>query len=152
MGARGIGCFDSARAAWLCCGWLGVSTLAGAAWNAPLSTPCWRVHSPAGVQRWIEIHDLAAGAATGVYHVQVLERRIGSHRWEFRSVVANMALTETALRASIVGVAKERSVYPETYQAGLQAWRALAARGEPPVCRSVLATCLANAHREEMTP
>jgi hypothetical protein len=130
------------RAVGLCSGWIAASALAGAAWNGPLSNPCWRVQSPAGVRRWIEIHDLAAGAATGVYHVQVLERRIGSHRWEFRSVVAHMALTEAALRASIVGVAKERSVYPETYQAGFKAWQDRAAEGDPPLCRTDLANCL----------
>ncbi|MFO1410756.1 MAG: DUF5086 family protein [Steroidobacteraceae bacterium] len=130
------------RAAWLPICLLGASAMAGAAWNAPLSTPCWRVHSPAGVQRWIEIHDLAAGAATGVYHVQVLQRRIGSHRWEFRSVVAHIALTEAALRASIVGVAKERSVYPEAYEAGFKAWQDRAAKGDAAVCRTDLASCL----------
>lgn len=130
------------RGAWWAILVLGVSGIAFAAWDRAISSPCWLIGAPAGVVRWIEIHDLAAGKATGIYHVQVLERTIGSPPWQFRSLAAHLALTEAALRASIVGVASERPVYPETYESGLKAWRDLSARGDAPLCTTEVTKCL----------
>lgn len=119
-----------------------VPGIACAAWEAAIASSIWRIRAPEGVVRWIEIHDLAEGNSTGIYHVQVLERRSGSRPWQFRSLAAHMALTESALRASIMGAGSERSVYPETYESGLQAWKDRAATGKAPLCRSEVTQCL----------
>jgi len=121
---------------------LSVAASARAAWDAAIATPYWRIESPAGTIRWIEIHDLDAGRTTGLYHVQVLERELQSPLWKFRSLASHMALTETALRASIIDIAKERSVYPETFESGYSTWKEREAAGDAPICNSEVAKCL----------
>jgi len=121
---------------------LGVLGSARAAWDAAIATPYWRIESPAGTIRWIEIHDLDAGRTTGLYHVQVLERELQSPPWKFRSLASHMALTESALRASIIDIAEERSVYPETFESGYSTWKEREAAGDAPVCKSEVTRCL----------
>jgi len=122
--------------------WLSVAGTVRAAWDAEITTPYWRIESPAGTIRWIEIHELDAGRATGLYHVQVLEREVQSPPWKFRSLASHMALTESALRASIIEIAKERSVYPETFESGYNTWKEREANGDAPICKSEVAKCL----------
>jgi hypothetical protein len=111
-------------------------------WSGPIEAPCWRLASPDGTIRWIEIHPVRDGGDAGVFHLQVLERRTGSAPWRFRSRVAHLAVTESALRASIVGPSQEKRVYPETFDAAYAAWQGLARTGaRPPVCTTRILTC-----------
>ncbi len=121
----------------------GTAAAAPTAWTGAIDTTRWRLASPAGSRRWLEIHDLAGAKTTGVYHVQVLERFHGQRRWQFRTLAGHLALTEAALRASIRGVASERAVYPETFDAAYRAWQRAQAEGRATVCESRVETCLA---------
>jgi hypothetical protein len=121
----------------------GIAAAAPPPWTGPIDTTRWRLASPAGTRRWLEIHDPAGAKATGVYHAQVLERFHGQRRWQFRTLAGHMALTEAALRASIRGVANERAVYPETFDAAYRTWQRAQAEGRATVCESSVETCLA---------
>jgi len=107
-----------------------------------ITAPFWRIAAPAGSIRWIEIHDLDPSRATDLYHVQVLERAEGSPPWQFRSLADRMAITASALRASIIGVAREKSVYPENFESAYRKWKELEGAGRAAVCTSEVAKCL----------
>jgi hypothetical protein len=119
-----------------------IASTALAAWTNPINTPVWRLSSPPGTFRWLEIHNLDDARSTGIYHVQVLERSANSPPWEFRSLADHMAITAMGIRASIQGVASEKAVYPETFNTAYRAWKKLEARGEAPVCNLEVAKCL----------
>jgi hypothetical protein len=119
-----------------------ISCAAFAAWTSAINTPYWRLASPPGITRWLEIHNLQDARSSGIYHVQVLERSANSPQWEIRSLADHIAVTTAGLRASILGVASEKPVYPERFDAAYQEWKELEAHGEAPVCHSEVAKCL----------
>jgi hypothetical protein len=119
-----------------------ISSAALAAWTNPINTPVWRLPSPPGTFRWLEIHNLDDARSTGIYHVQVLERSANSPPGEFRSLADHIAITATGIRASIQGVANEKAVYPGTFDTAYRSWKKLEARGEAPVCNLEVAKCL----------
>jgi hypothetical protein len=119
-----------------------ISGVALAAWTNPINTPVWRLPSPPGTFRWLEIHNLDDAQATGIYHVQVLERSANSPPAEFRSLADHVAITAAGIRASIQGVATEKSVYPEDFNTAYRAWKKLEAQGQAPVCNLEVAKCL----------
>ena len=85
-------------------------------WSGPIEQPLWSLPAAPGLSRWLIVHNLSSAAADGLYHVEVLERRQGQQPWQFQRLAAHLALTEQALRASIVAPLKRGGVYPESYQ------------------------------------
>jgi len=108
----------------------------------PIDSDLWSLSAPAGMQRWIEIHDRAAVPPGGVYHLEVLERRVGDPPWKLRHLAPHLAVTTAALRASILKPLRKGSVYPESFDAAYARWRELEARGAAPVCDTRIDRCL----------
>nr|WP_201268415.1 DUF5086 family protein [Pseudomonas aeruginosa] len=75
-------------------------------WSGPIEQPLWSLPAAPGLSRWLIVHNLSSAAADGLYHVEVLERRQGQQPWQFQRLAAHLALTEQALRASIVAPLK----------------------------------------------
>lgn len=120
---------------------------AAAAPPAAIDADLWSIAAPAGMRRWIEIHDRAAVPPGGVYHVEVLERRAGDPPWKLRHLAPHLAVTEAALRASVLKPLREGAVYPESFDAAYARWRQLEARGAAPVCGTRIGLCLEPAPR-----
>lgn len=112
---------------------------------AAIDSDLWSLAAPAGMRRWIEIHDRAAVPPGGVYHVEVLQRRIGDPPWKLRHLAPHLAVTTAALRASILEPLRRGSVYPESFDAAYARWRELEARGAAPVCDTRIDRCLEQA-------
>jgi hypothetical protein len=89
--------------------------ICAAYWSGKISSPLWSIRSDEGKVRWIEIHNLATAAADGVYHLEVMERLRADPPSQFKSLARHMAVTEDALRASLVEPLGKGSVYPESY-------------------------------------
>ena len=102
-------------------------------WCGPIEQPLWSLPAAPG---------LSSAAADGLYHVEVLERRQGQQPWQFQRLAAHLALTEQALRASIVAPLKRGGVYPESYQFAYRQWQERQAAGQAPVCRRTVDECL----------
>ena len=119
-----------------------VSGAALAGWSGPIESTMWKLESKPGFERWLEIHGLASAQQTGIYHVQVLERRAGSPAWQHTSLANHLALTEGALRASITAPSKAKSVYPESFNAAFNQWDARQKSGEEALCKTSVAECL----------
>jgi hypothetical protein len=112
-------------------------------WSGAISSPLWSIGAPSGTVRWLEIHNLEGAKAEGLYHVEVLERRSIDPPWKLKSLAPHMALTEQALRASIVAPFKRGSVYPETYDGAYAKWKSAEAENHAFVCKSTVLECLA---------
>ena len=102
----------------------------------------WSLAKSGTERRWLVIHNLEEAHSTGIYHVEVLARAPGSKPWEFRRLAAHMALTETALRNSIVAPLKKGAVYPEVFDDAYAKWRAQSQQGHAEVCRTAVIECL----------
>ncbi|MBG4785029.1 DUF5086 family protein [Pseudomonas aeruginosa] len=111
-------------------------------WSGPIEQPLWSLPAAPGLSRWLIVHHLSRAAADGLYHVEVLERRQGQQPWQFQRLAAHLALTEQALRASIVAPLKRGGVYPESYQFAYRQWQERQAAGQAPVCRRTVDECL----------
>jgi Domain of unknown function (DUF5086) len=114
-------------------------------WSGEISSPLWSIGAPSGSVRWLEIHNLNTAKADGLYHVEVLERRSIDPPWKFNSLAPHMALTEEALRASVVAPFKRGSVHPGTYDSAYATWKTAQAQNQAFVCKSTVAACLAQA-------
>lgn len=121
---------------------LGVALAASAEWREPITSPLWALQSAPGTLRWIEIHNLRSAAADGVFHVEVLERRTADPAWQIKHRAGHMAVTDAALRASIVKPLKRGSVYPETYDYAYAKWVKDKEAGQARICDSTILACL----------
>ncbi|MGS8176728.1 DUF5086 family protein [Pseudomonas aeruginosa] len=101
-------------------------------WSGPIEQPLWSLPAAPGLSRWLIVHNLSS----------VLERRQGQQPWQFQRLAAHLALTEQALRASIVAPLKRGGVYPESYQFAYRQWQERQAAGQAPVCRRTVDECL----------
>ena len=112
-------------------------------WSGKIASPLWSIRSDEGKVRWIEIHNLATAAADGVYHLEVLERFSAAPVSQFKPLARHMAVTEAALRASLVEPLGKGSVYPESYAEAFSRWRAAQAENHAFVCKVSINDCLA---------
>ncbi|WP_165873589.1 DUF5086 family protein [Parasulfuritortus cantonensis] len=102
----------------------------------------WALPSTATTTRWLVVHDPAGGHATGVYHIEVLERPRGAPAWQVDHVAGHMAITEAALARSVGKPLRRGAVYPETFDSGLAAWRAENGGQGGAVCATSVLDCL----------
>lgn len=112
-------------------------------WSGKISSPLWSIRSDEGKVRWIEIHNLATAAADGVYHLEVMERLRAAPLSQFKPLARHMAVTEEALRASLVEPLGKGSVYPESYAEAFSRWKAAQAGNHAFVCKVSINACLA---------
>jgi hypothetical protein len=119
------------------------SQTCGAYWSGEISSPLWSIGAPSGSVRWLEIHNLKAAKADGLYHIEVLERRSIDPPWKFKSLAHHMAVTEEALRGSVIAPFKRGSVHPETYDRAFEKWKIAQANNSAFICKTTVIACLA---------
>lgn len=122
--------------------------LATAAWGEEInlqahSIGIWSIHGAKNDFRWIVIHNLADGARTGIYHIEVLSRRKGDPVWKLKHLANHLAISEPALKRSIVHPLKSGAVYPESFDYALKAWQAENNGAGGQVCETEVVRCLA---------
>jgi hypothetical protein len=121
--------------------------VSAAGWTGEVSSELWTLPSADGTSRWLEIHNLKGPRDEGLFHIEVLERDEGDPVWKFRRLAPHMAVTEAALRASIVKPLEKGSVYPESFDEAYRAWKSAGAAGYAFVCTSTVAACLSEMAR-----
>jgi hypothetical protein len=119
-----------------------VPTAAFAAWAGPIAGDIWAIRSTVKETRWLVIHDRDSAITQGVFHVEVLALAKGAEPWRVRHVAKHMALTEEALRASIIKPLKRGAVYPESFDDAYAKWKDQSKEGSAPICRSDVLACL----------
>lgn len=83
----------------------------------------WSLPPDGKAQRWLVIHNLAEAKGSGIYHVEVLRRPAGAPVWQVERIARHMAVTEAALRRSVVKSLNRGAVYPEAFHEALARWR-----------------------------
>jgi hypothetical protein len=121
---------------------LGAFTAAVAAWPGVIARDIWQLPSSATGTRWLVIHNLAAAETDGMYHVEVLERTFGAAAWNIKHIAKHLAVTPTALRASITKPLSNGAVYPESFENAYAEWMQQRAQGNAPVCNTSILECL----------
>lgn len=119
-----------------------VPTVAFAAWTESISVDIWAMRPTAKETRWLVIHNRDSAIAEGLFHVEVLALAKGAEPWRVRHLARHLALTEEALRASIVKPLRRGAVYPESFDDAYAQWREQSNAGSAPICRSSVFECL----------
>jgi hypothetical protein len=102
----------------------------------------WEISAAAATVKWLVIHNLAEGKVSGVFHVEVLERRKMDPPWRFKRLAPHLAITESALRASVRKPLRSGRVYPEQFDQAFAAWKKEDAAGRAPICDQTVTDCL----------
>jgi hypothetical protein len=126
---------------------LGVlALLAGAVMSGGPDVPgahdVWELRGTDSTVRWLVIQDLAAGKESGVFHVELLERKKADPAWRFRRLAAHMAVTAAALRVSVGKPLRSGRVYPEHFEQAFAEWRKQQEAGTATVCERNILDCL----------
>jgi len=127
---------------WLASGLLSVSAPTLAIWSGEINSDIWQLPATTHSTRWLVIHHRAASTSDGIYHIEVLERAKGAPVWQLKHLASHMAITTSALRASIVKPLKRGAVYPETFDFAYAAWKLQHAQGKTIICESNVVACL----------
>jgi len=119
-----------------------VPTAAFAEWTGLIAGDIWAIRPTAKETRWLVIHDRESAQVEGLFHVEVLALGKGAEPWRVRHVAKHMALTEEALRASIVNPLRRGAVYPESFDDAYAKWKEQSKEGRALICRSEVLACL----------
>ena len=136
----------TARAAVLiaCLLWLPARpALAGDAAIAGHESGIWSIAGTEQAQRWLVIHNLAEAGTSGIYHIEVIQRPVGAPAWQIERLAPHMAITEAALKHSIVKPLQRGAVYPEAFDDALRAWHAMNGGKGGNICHTSVLECLA---------
>lgn len=103
----------------------------------------WAIEGTNKLNRWIIIHNLAEAEMTGIYHIEVIGRGVNDPVWKIQHLAGHMAISATALAASVLKPLTQGDVYPETFEQAYRVWlRQNQDRGGP-VCEQSVLACLA---------
>ena len=102
----------------------------------------WSIADTPGMSRWIVIHDPGTTQTKDIYHIEVIGRETGAPAWRVVRLVPHMAITERALRDSIVEPLQGGAVYPESFDDAYAAWRAQNGGAGGSVCTSTVIECM----------
>jgi len=102
----------------------------------------WSIAETPGMNRWIVIHDLEASKKSGIYHIEVIGRKTGDPSWQIVRLVPHMAITEAALRDSIIEPRHTGAVYPESFDDAYAGWQAQNDGAGGVVCVSSVIECM----------
>lgn len=102
----------------------------------------WSIAGAPGMDRWIVIHDPESSKSTGVYHIEVVGRKTGDPSWQVVHIVPHMAITEQALRDSVIEPLVSGAVYPESFDDAYAAWLASNGGAGGEVCTRTVIECM----------
>ena len=89
------------------------------------------------------IHNLADGKKTGIYHIEVIQKATGAPSWQIERLVKHMAITEAALKRSVVKPLNSGAVYPEAFDDARAEWQAQNGGKGGEVCSTSVRDCIA---------
>ena len=113
-------------------------------WAKPITLGAWSLDGPQGIKRWLFVHAVPSDKDPN-FHIEVLQAKSDDPAWQFDRLMPHMAISEAALRRSIVGQLKRRPPYPEAYDVAYRSWLESARRE---VCATTVTECLAASNSE----
>lgn len=106
----------------------------------------WSIAGTAEKNMWIVIHNLKEAKETGIYHIEVLARGVNEPAWKVEHVVEHMAITQSALAASVLKPLNKGAVYPETFDNAYHDWQKQNSGKGGFICTSHLSECMRTLH------
>jgi len=116
-----------------------IASPAWAVYQGAIVEKIWTLPSAPGTVRWLIIREKTQDKRGELYHIEVLEKKDGQKDWQFKRLTPHMAVTENALRWSLVKFQRTGDVYPESYDAAYKAW---SSTYNAPICTSSVNKCL----------
>lgn len=102
----------------------------------------WSIADAKKARRWVVIHNLAEAKTTGVYHIELIQRPFKAPSWQIERIAKHMAVTEDALKRSIVKPLDKGLVYPEAFDDALARWKQENGGKGGAVCTTSVLECL----------
>ncbi|MDO9105645.1 MAG: DUF5086 family protein [Methylovulum sp.] len=103
----------------------------------------WSFSATKKLHRWVIIHNLEEAKTTGIYHIEVIARGLHDPAWQIQHLARHIAITETALAASVLKPLTKGAVYPESFDGAYRAWQRENQGQGGTVCRQTVLACLA---------
>ena len=104
----------------------------------------WSIQGTAEKNMWVIIHNLKEAKDTGVFHIEVIARKVDDPAWKIEHVVKHMAITKIALSASVLKPLHKGAVYPETFDNAFEEWRNQNSGRGGYVCTTSIIDCMKN--------
>ncbi len=108
----------------------------------PIEVGTWMIRGTPEQSRWVEVHQIEQWNGTQLFHVELLGHKTGDPSWQVIHLVRHMAITEQALRRSVLRKSRERSVYPETFDGAYAVWKSRFANGQAAICETSVEDCM----------
>lgn len=105
-------------------------------------TGIWSIEGTEDMDRWIVIHNLNEASESGMYHIEVIGRKNGEPEWSIVRIQSHMAITEGALKKSVIAPLKKGAVYPEVYNDAFREWTLQNKKGTADICLKTVTECL----------
>ena len=102
----------------------------------------WSLPSAESMKRWVIIHNLEESRESGIFHIEVIGRENGDARWQIKRLVAHMAITDHALKNSVVNPLKKGGVYPETFDNAYSKWKDQNKGKGGNICKTTVLKCM----------
>lgn len=102
----------------------------------------WSILGTKKQNRWLVIHNLEEAKNTGIYHIEVIGRGARDPAWKIQHIAKHMAITETALAASVLKPLNKGAVYPESFDSAYRAWQSQNQGAGGAICRQSVLNCL----------
>ena len=116
----------------------GASVHGSGIWIEPITPGAWGLEGSRDIKRWLIVHAVPSRGDPN-FHIEVLQAKSHDPVWRFDRLAAHMAISEGALRRSIVGPSTRRNPYPEAYEFAYKSWLESARRE---TCATTVAECL----------
>jgi hypothetical protein len=102
----------------------------------------WQIEGTAGQKRWLIIHNLEDAKNIGLFHIEIIGRNKGQPVWSIVRLCDHMAISQEALRRSVIRPLKSGGVYPESFDAAYAKWKNKSDQGRSDICTTTVADCL----------
>jgi hypothetical protein len=102
----------------------------------------WEIQGTADKNMWIIIHNLEEAKNSGIFHIEVIARKLDDPVWKIEHAVKHMAITKSALSSSVLKPLEKGAVYPETFDIAFEEWRNQNSGKGGLICTTSISECM----------
>ena len=112
--------------------------------DKPITQTIWSLENTAKQNRWLIIHHLDDGNKTGIYHIEVIGKNKKDPAWKIQHLANHIAITKSALLASMIKPLSKGDVYPESFNDALSKWQKENEGKGGAICNTSVLDCMKN--------
>ncbi|CAG0977638.1 hypothetical protein ARNL5_02201 [Anaerolineae bacterium] len=110
--------------------------------DKPITQSIWSIENTAKQNRWLIIHNLNDANNTGIYHIEVIGKNKKDPAWKIQHLANHIAITKSALLASIIKPLSKGDVYPESFNNAFSIWQKENEGKGGAVCNTTVIDCM----------